>query len=732
MSNLKDHRQRMLGVFLFFSLFSMFLSVPLFAENAISSAPQANVPVNFDSPVLTVFAGPETVQLGETDRLELATQAVGFWNKIRQGENFGSLASPDGRWEAKYHPINAHDAFLDIKDTHTGSTFHNFLGPSNAEREETFPGMQRFSIDLLNASNKITPFPDSGLAAQVEVGRTLDRFAQEDPAAAKEVLDDALVLQELRQTWSDKSLDTMDEVWALYQKGLQVIREKGISQNLNDPKVLQQMILHQVVFFEDASGVVELNAYNGFPFIRVVHKGTELSIAIVQEGSITQANYQAFQLWLMRQHYDAGKSRSDGQRGRDVVVIQVPNLLEALQEDLLQPENITRYNRPQMKEDMAQATKEYTLSLARMPNASTALFGITCGLAQVACSCGAMGLKILFNPAAHFSWIPAALSAVYGIPIGVGISTYRNWSYRGTGITRALKIASIASSFAWILAGLMNPDQLHSVWFNVGLALNVLGNSVAKKAFYDIARSRELANITQGQDVQFNFLGKQVTWARPSVENQTLYLIPYTLKLLYNINITLMGVPFGNYVLYGSIPVTDYLVMRYFQKLALKDPNNKKVREMALEYEKKFKVGAGIFKNPRLRSLLLKKAYAKLTRNKERLVEVQQQLAAEFAPYFVYKTTHEAVDFQFPQQEQQTTKWKIENGVFMSLMTDPYLQNLHLRRLYARLMGDDETLRATDEQLKTEYPRFYDSKNAPRFNSSERPCDLALQASPQL
>ena len=201
------------------------------------------------------------------------------------------------------------------------------------------------------------------------------------------------------------------------------------------------------------------------------------------------------------------------------------------------------------------------------------LTGLFFGAWQVGMTALVGALKAHLAPEASFEWEPLYLSAIWGGVIGTYSRTYRNWVYRGTKPEQTLKNVATSFSFAYPLIMLtegglesVNPLVWAGLATNLHIWANTFANNLAKTEWLQIPKLRAEERVAAG-DIEVPLPGGRrvdTGMSRASFEYQATYVLgPYTLKMADLTGVEAAGVPIGKLSLWASIPIMNYLTLRY-------------------------------------------------------------------------------------------------------------------------------------------------------------------------
>jgi hypothetical protein len=605
-----------------------------------------------DNPPIFNFYSERPVHLNRAEVEDLSIKVMEHWELIEK-----EALSPEkfikpmlyGRWELSFKLVNTEKGEpgidLNITDSNSGQILHQSFRQEN-DLAKKFRYTTSYDLNF-NASSKIR--------------KRLQGLNSIDP------LPETNTAQSSRgNPWGKQEQQTIKDVMELESKVVNhwanIIKEE----NLTEEQRFKWIDEGRVHIKDSKLGTAEINMIDEQPFIRVIHKNSEITFAIFEKEVDMESTH--FKQYIARQHIDAGTGRSDGQSGRDVVTIIKDEKKKS--EFTMDPENYRSFKRGKTLISTLW-WEDYLRATYKKPTAPTVAFGGVCGLAQGALAMCVAGLNKAIDPSAELSYTPAMLSTAWGSGIGAFISTYKNWTNRGTRIMRTIKSSANSIIFAYALVGLIHPDgfQALTVLDFKGLLLhstilgNVWANNMSKVYWNDFARVREFMGITRNNYVMKLPFGKR--WdtkiARSAVEGQSLYLAPFTIRLLDLTGTTIGYFPIGKFLLWSSIPAVEYGVLRYLEKVAF-DTQHPKAIEMATQHRKEWEFKKKFFYDHKMRTLILKRICYWLTFRKSRHKAMKRYLAKEYPDFYQYKSekkikrNNKRVEFNIPNRPPMQAK----------------------------------------------------------------------------
>lgn len=105
------------------------------------------------------------------------------------------------------------------------------------------------------------------------------------------------------------------EIHALFGKLVQHGRAEEIRL---EAKAFNEALMNNAIHTEDATGRAELNVVDGAKFQRILHADSEVSFSFIPVDKVPEDSKHEARI-IAAQHLTAGKSRKDGQVGRDTV-----------------------------------------------------------------------------------------------------------------------------------------------------------------------------------------------------------------------------------------------------------------------------------------------------------------------------------------------------------------------------------------------------------------------------
>lgn len=296
-------------------------------------------------------------------------------------------------------------------------------------------------------------------------------------------------------------------------------------------------------------GKGEVTSIDGRLIARVAHAPSELSVLFLEQGQVA-ADSRHLAQFVARQFFDAGKDRRDGRRGRDTVLVWTKDGVPVAEELRLKPSFWT-----------GDWWREYWRATYKTPGRSDVVFGLAMAGLQGALAWG-LGAAKLVMTGAPVSAAPVVFTMGFGMLIGVYVSTYKNWTYRGPVWRQYLKSALISFAFAYPVVAFtqglaaLSPLTAGGLLLHAHIATNVALNNIGKVAWQQIPLMAERHRLITGN----------LVWEikNAAVANQGFYMVNWTLRLAH-----LLQVPGGLVLFLAGIPAAMALSYRYAVKHGL-------------------------------------------------------------------------------------------------------------------------------------------------------------------
>jgi hypothetical protein len=384
---------------------------------------------------------------------------------------------------------------------------------------------------------------------------------------------------------------------------------------------LKMVSKEQIEVPSNGHGRAKMTLIDGKEVVRVIHEPSELAFVFVDREQISEHSVH-LQRYLARQNVRV-KLPNGKLTGRDAIVVWFDD--EVPEDGSLESKDL-----PKPKTGSLKWFKLYFKSIWQKPSKEEGVFGVSCGLVQAGLTCGVSALKeaashlhmnsvtavkdaasqlhatseTVIKAAAEHTGdgiIPAVLAGVFGTTIGVFSSTYREWTNSGTRFAQMAK--SSVSSFLFNYTLIATTQGLHALNFfdpqglmnHAFVWLNVIGNNLGKVAYTQYAiQEDELRMNTEPKGYRdlLKWVGKKLgheeigevhvplkpveailnmKFKASNIRNQSLYLLPFTFKLIDILNVGIhMGthlIPVGKIIFWASVPVATYMVWQRVEKL---------------------------------------------------------------------------------------------------------------------------------------------------------------------
>jgi hypothetical protein len=307
----------------------------------------------------------------------------------------------------------------------------------------------------------------------------------------------------------------------------------------------------------ESYGKAEVSNVNGSEAIKIRHRSTDFSI-IFMDLKRTDKSSTHYISFIARQLIDAGVSRTEksrdrdrlGGEGRDVLEIDFESSSTSSEIQILdEPSIILRPDRltPERAKVVWQASY-------KNPTPGDNQLATYCMVVQAGLACGIAFYKLHAGLTHEFLWQAAALSAIFGGVIGRYVSLYRNIKTRGPLWWQTAKSSGISLLYALLLDA-WTGHPINAPY----LLTNVTENNLAKVQFEDRATIRSNKRLNQKK---LKIFGYETAINQASFEAQNLYLFPFSFRLA-----GLLGIPGSDVILIASIPLVQWLNLRYAEKI---------------------------------------------------------------------------------------------------------------------------------------------------------------------
>jgi len=347
-------------------------------------------------------------------------------------------------------------------------------------------------------------------------------------------------------------------------------------------------------------GKAEVNALDERKFIKVVHGESERAILFVDADKI-DPNSKHLRKVISRIMIDGGKSRTDGEVGRDVLVVWFRN---GNGMGFSGVDRVEKYDRPEeFSEDWWARWWWATAAPVRARDVGLgATFGVAQGLVTLGLAfASSLAMQAWHNwsdgtPAPisemsqiawdHLPWLGAKFTVAYGTFIGAFSNSIRVWEMRGTHEGKIIKkfAKSAGYSYPWTAIGTSDPlvfGQASAVaQTHARILLNFYLNGVGKVYWQRITEVLE-ATRKSSREVYMPVLSKIpgvgpkfFVWSGGSFTYQAVELgTAYPPKMLdlgnffkFHIDAINYDLPLGKIMFVASIPLAVYSSMRVAEK----------------------------------------------------------------------------------------------------------------------------------------------------------------------
>jgi len=568
---------------------------------------------------------------GQQEKLTIFKNTLDLWEKIGLTDFAQTSASTsDGRFSGTLNH-SGKTVYLEVFDQQTAHTYYHFL--DNTEQLDFSKNSSLRSFSKL-AISKIN-IDDVHFASSFNSLSELQKIYNEQ-------------IDQLgkSQGWVEKSVQTLQDITQLYNEALKNWQKVQKTSGLTEDEIAEQLIKHDKIHaYNELLGSGELNMVDQTPFIRVVHKETQLSFIFLKKDSIDREHSKHWRQYLARQHIAAGETRADGQIGRDVVVVELDELTGLNLKEILDPKVYQELKRHKKYSSKAW-WQDYWHAIAKKPTLSTAGFGLFSGAAQGAMATAVGLLKTYLDPeqAGDF-YAPAKLSMAWGFAITTFVSTYKNWLLLGHKPGRVAKSMLNSVMFYYILGAMTHPDgmamfnplELQGLLAHGAVWSGALIANLAKPHWYDIPKIREVVGISRKNFKMKLPWGK--TWetkiSQAAVENQLIYLIPFTLRLADFLQIKIAALPLGKFLFISSIPLAEYLALKMAVWMARKTRHPRAI-EIAKLRRADWRKKIAYFTDSKMRKIINQRLLAKSMLKKDKYNAFSKLLAQKYPEYFTY------------------------------------------------------------------------------------------------
>jgi hypothetical protein len=685
-------------------------------------------PALSDAPIHTL-ASKENLHLMPAGELRALSQAlVEFWMRLDESTQSGTdphqvfehgSYRAQARWVPAQGSQEAGSLVLEVRDLNSQKVF---LSSFDSERApQLFSGLQTLRFD----PRTLGVMDQFGELAQVT-----DELARAVPLEVSDKSLDEILgplptrLQELRSVWDADDLETLNQVM---ESGSQLVRKWQESEKAftgSEHNFLYDVVKKGGVIHKSSTGTAELNWIAGQYFIRVKNERTQ-ELFILHSG----LNFEDPQVKTLISGYKiaAGQDRPDGQTGRDMNFIFIQDLQEKsekMEADILNPANFKRELRSTRFASLAWWSDYWRYikgSTTRETLKADFKFGSFCGAFQGATAACAAGLKEALNAGTGFRWDSILLSMGWGTGIGTIAGPWQRFVGLGSTTVRSVKSTANSLAFYYSLMLLGQGGNVSAFfnfadafWPTVMLHLATVGPSfarnVARVYWNNFVIIREAAGITRDKTWNLRLWPFKRVWQtgfkEARVDAQIRFYIPSFFLGLVD---SFFHTPFS----WATIPIVELGAKEYARHLAdtmekEQRPGWMKARELSNRMEKAYdrRMLTLFGSDQKFFKLKLKRMAWNLRR---------------WIPGDSLGVRLRANPKLFERLEAQIAQ-------------EPSLdvQTLRLKRLYSKLVGDQQTADEIGELLNKNYPGVFqyvseaDKKafHAVRFNL---PNDEALK-----
>lgn len=561
-----------------------------------------NISYGQDSPLdrVSIYSNQEINEAALGDYLNLFNSA---WDSVITGDETDfEIEYGTNNVEAKLTRKEGR-AYMELtlpgRDGGEGQKLGQFMGASDVSSE---------TLEQLGLVHKAVGSPNHFIAPEMlENLEELTRISREG----------ANTLEGNR--WGTAQLEMLDEVSYLSGKLVNHWKElaakerevDGQTRPLTEAEFKTQFIDRNAVYFENGFGKAELNSIDGIPFVRVLHYGSGKSF-VIREGTTIENASEHFMQYIARQHIIANSNRPTPERGRDIVIMTVDEFKPVQGLEVLLDQ--TRYE--EMNRHVPYSKMwwtEYWRAVKKFPSWSSFTFGMVCGVIQgaLAYSTG-MFLDTFVAPLQFDLLTTSAFTAAWGTVFGSISSMFKNWVNMGPNFARTVKNMTNGILFQYILTYIIFGGAweqfLNPLTHMAIFAASYLSNR-AKPNWYNFAILRERIGVSKG-DVKIGWDPISVTWKKSNIEFQTAYMPAFITRFMERTNLGISRtIPAGTALLVMAIPFSEFLFMKYAQRVADKT-NHPAAREMAERAMREWEVKKALFKDIRSHGLILKKFFA--------------------------------------------------------------------------------------------------------------------------
>jgi hypothetical protein len=310
-------------------------------------------------------------------------------------------------------------------------------------------------------------------------------------------------------------------------------------------------------------GKAEPTSIDRIVFPRIVHEKSGVAFLMLENEISFDSKH--LQQYIARVRYESNQGR-----GRPVV------LLSYNHSDMETGEHGTLkyqfYDKPKTWKEKA---KTWFQAKYVAPDRGAAVITAMSVLFQVGITEGITAVQYSLGNIHEWSHTASALSAVYGTVFGLWSSFYYNMTKPSDPLNRTSRTISVmkrmmlsSATFAWNLQILNH--GLHSVSFytvgglskNLAIASNTITNNAIKDEHIVFNDIREGMGLNRGTT---KVLGVNIK--KTQLERQLVYQLSFVLKIGDLVGLSVAGIPVGSALFYSSYLWSQYLVMKYAEKV---------------------------------------------------------------------------------------------------------------------------------------------------------------------
>lgn len=401
--------------------------------------------------------------------------------------------------------------------------------------------------------------------------------------------------------WFPRPMQTIDELFALYEYGNQEIQNKF--GNLEYQEFIALVEKDKVRIEHPTLGKVNYTMIDGEPVVRMVHKASGTSFMFLDSSRINKESEHLKQ-YIARQHMFTGAD-SQKKPGRDVVLMWFQSNIATEEGPTATSmrDQIHAVEFSPRPSTLMSRVREYWRGIYKKPTRDTVIFGLGSAVIQTAMGLGVSALKVAVDPSAPFLMEPAMLNFLFGAVIGAYSSTYRNWVYETNPsmIATTLKGSTISALYAYSLVymtqgGLSSLSIMDAggLLLNAHIMSNMILNNWGKQEWTQWARVKTAERMDSNvHQVKLPFVKEPVNVKQRDINYQIYaYLPPQFLRTADLVGITLslpllgFPLPLGSIALWTSIPIVKYATLKWAEKYYPETAESMKLRENWNEFKK--------------------------------------------------------------------------------------------------------------------------------------------------